>query len=338
MKRKGVNYDVGEVLEGFPTRPTFDTNVVRRELEIIKSDLRCNAVKICALDVERLIGAAEIALNQGLEVWLAPRMFEKSVQETFNYIVECARRAEVLRRNYPQLVFVLGCELSLFMQGILEGDNLMERMGHPTFWENVSAGTHNGPLNTFLTRANHAVRQMFHGNVTYASAPLETVDWSLFDFVCVDMYRDARSRAIFDAIIKRYLAYNKPVVLGELGCCTYQGAEDAGGMGWAIIDPANPVELKGDYVRDEGLQAREITSMLGILDDVGVDGAFVYTFVVPAFPYNVDARRDLDMASYSLVKSFVDTCGTTYADMQWEPKESFKAVAAYFARQSGGDQ
>jgi|GEM_PF-6243484 len=30
-------------------------------------------------------------------------------------------------------------------------------------------------------------------------------------------------------LIKRYLAYNKPVVIGEFGCCTYQGAEDAGG-------------------------------------------------------------------------------------------------------------
>ncbi len=91
------------------------------------------------------------------------------------------------------------------------------------------------------------------------------------------------------------------------------------------------MQLNGEYVRDEGVQARELTDVLSILDGVGVDGAFVFTFVSPTSPYNEDPRRDLDMASYSLVKSYVDKHGTTYPDMPWEPKESFKAVADYFA-------
>ncbi len=78
MKHKGINYDVGDVLEGFLMRPTFDAEFVHRELAIIKNDLHCNAVKICGLDLDRLMTTAEDALKQGLEVWLAPRMFEKS--------------------------------------------------------------------------------------------------------------------------------------------------------------------------------------------------------------------------------------------------------------------
>jgi len=35
MKRQGVNYDVGDVVEGFHLRPAFDVPVVHRELEII---------------------------------------------------------------------------------------------------------------------------------------------------------------------------------------------------------------------------------------------------------------------------------------------------------------
>ena len=331
MKRKGVNYDVGDVLEGFLMRPTFDAKVVHRELEIMKNDLHCNAVKICGLDIDRLMAAAEDALKQGLEVWLAPRMFEKSEQETFDYTVTCATAAETLRQQWPQLVFVLGCELTLFMQGILEGNNLMGRMGNPSFWGSIKAGTHNKPLNAFLARANEAVRQVFRGKVTYASAPLETVDWSLFDFVCTDLYRDARIKDSFGEIIKRYFAHNKPVIIGEFGCCTYQGAEDAGGMGWAIGDwDKTPLQLNGNYVRDEGVQARELTDALGILEGVGVDGAFVFTFVSPTLTYNDDPLYDLDMASYSLVKSYADKHGTTYPDMLWEPKESFKAVADYF--------
>lgn len=333
MKRRGVNYDVGRVMMGELWRPTFDPKMVHRELEIIKNDLHCNAVRICGLDLDRLMMASEDALKQGLEVWLSPEMWDKSQEETLDYLVKVAAAAEKLRGYYPQhLVFSVGSELTLFMQGMVEGNNLMERMGHPAFWDNIKAGTHNKPLNEFLRGANEAVRQVFRGNVTYMSVPLETVDWSLFDFVGVDIYRDARIKDSFDYLVKRYFTHNKPVIIGEFGCCTYQGAEDAGGMGWAILDfGITSLQLNGDYVRDEGLQARELTDVLGILDGVGVDGAFVFTFVSPTSPYNEDARYDLDMASYSLVKSYVGRHGTTYPDMPWEPKESFKAVADYYA-------
>ena len=338
MKRKGVNYDVGRVMMGEHWRPTFDPKIVHHELEIIKNDLHCNAIRICGLAIDRLMTAAEDALKQGLEVWLSPEMWDKSQEETLDYLVKAAAAVEKLREHWPQqLVFSIGSELTLFMQGIVEGNNFMERMGHPAFWEHIKAGVHNKPLNAFLARANEAVRQAFRGNVTYISVPLETVDWSLFDFVGVDMYREARIKDSYGDLIKRYFVHNKPVIIGEFGCCTYQGAEDAGGMGWAIVDfstmPLQPLQLNGEYVRDEGVQARELTDVLSILDGVGVDGAFVFTFVSPTSPYNEDPRRDLDMASYSLVKSYVDKHGTTYPDMPWEPKKSFKAVADYFATQ-----
>jgi len=333
MERKGVDYDVGRVLEGTLTRPTFDMGVVHRELEIIKNDLHCNVVRICCQDIDRLTQAAEDALKLGLEVWLSPELFEKSEQETFDYIVKAAEAAETLHQKYPRLVLSLGSELSIFMQGIIEGNNLLERVGNPSFMENVIAGKHNKALNAFLARANQAVRQVFHGKVTYFSVPLEAVDWSLFDFVGLDIYRDARIKDSFGDIIKRYLSYGKPVVIGEFGCCTYKGAENAGGMGWAIVDFVNNrLQLKGDHVRDEELQAHEITDMLGIFDTVGVNGTFVFTFVAPEMTYNENPKYDLDMASYSLVKSYTDRHGTTYPDLPWEPKEAFTAVAEYYVK------
>jgi hypothetical protein len=45
-----------------------------------------------------------------------------------------------------------------------------------------------------------------------------------------------------------------------------------------------------------------------------------------------DLKFDPDIASNSLVKSYADRHGTTYPDMPWEPKESFKAVADYYAK------
>jgi hypothetical protein len=65
-----------------------------------------------------------------------------------------------------------------------------------------------------------------------------------------------------------------------------------------------------------------------------VDGAFVFTFVMPKYPYHEDPQLDLDMASYGIVKSYADRLGTTYPDLPWEPKQAFHALAAYYNRAS----
>ena len=341
MRRKGVCYDVGRVMLGSNWRPVFDPDVVRRELEIIRNDLHCNAVRVQGLDLERLRVAAQDALRQGLEVWYSPEMWDRTADETLAYLATAARWAEDLRERWPdQVVFSVGSEISLFMQGFLPGRNVLERLGHPSFWETIRSGRHNASVNAFLRRANEVVRDLFHGKVTYASVGLETVDWSPFDFVGVDLYRDQRSRGIYSDLIRRYLAYGKPVANMEFGCCTFRGAEDLGGRGWEIVDwGAMPPRLKGDYVYDQRAQAEEVTDLLRLNDAAGVDSTFVFTFVEPGagLPEGTDPWRfneptfDLDIARYSLVKTLPGPGrGTTYPDMPWEPKESFRAVAEYY--------
>lgn len=334
MERRGINYDVGiEFSVYYISRPTFDAGIVRRELEIIRDDLHCNAVRISGTDPERLMIAAEDALKGGLEVWLSPHLHDKNEEETLDYTVRCAAKAEELRQQWPDLVFVLGCELTLFMQGIVDGNDIFERIGNPALIESVKTGVPGRKLNAFLAKATEAVRTVFRGKVTYAACGLEfAVDWSLFDYVCLDHYREARIKDTYAAMLKPYFARGKPVVITEVGCCAYRGAENVGGRGFMIVDPANTGQLNGDYVRDESLQARELADLLSILDSAGVDGVFVFTFVAPALAYNENPRYDMDMASFSLVKSFADRHGTTYPDMPWEPKESFKAVASYYSK------
>lgn len=89
MKHKGVSYDVGREMGG-NWRPVFDPRIVHRELEIIKNDLHCNAVRICGKDIDRLIVTTEDALKQGLDVWLSPELWDKSQEETLEYIVKQA--------------------------------------------------------------------------------------------------------------------------------------------------------------------------------------------------------------------------------------------------------
>jgi hypothetical protein len=347
MKIKGVSYDVGRVMGG-NWRPIFDTKVVHRELEIIKNDLHCNAVRICGLDINRLMTAAEEALNIGLEVWLTPEMWDKSKEETLNYIIKAAVSAEQVRTKCPdRLVFLVGSELTLFMQGIVEGKNVVKRMSNPAFWDNAKAGMHNKPLNDFLAKANEAVRKVFHGKVTYASLIWEEVDWNLFDFVGVDHYRVERISDKYIELLKPSFLHGKPVIITEFGYRTYHGYDSSTeGMAGDIVDYNSrflhqlPLlgrfilpRLKGVYQRDECAQAIKLADQLSVLDKAGVEGTFIMTFVSQIDPYNINPLYDLDMSSFSLVKSYSDgNYGTTYPDMPWEPKESFKAVADYYEK------
>ena len=175
---------------GFNWRPVFDPKVVRRELEIIKNDLHCNAVIITALDVGRVVTAATAALEEGLEVWLSPLLWDKSEDETVAYLAKAAGRLEALRKQWPdKVVLSVGGESTLFMQGILQGKNIIQRLRSPKFRASIMAGEHNAPLNAFLAKAVAAVRKEFKGELTYHSLIWEKVDWSLFDYVGVDHYR-----------------------------------------------------------------------------------------------------------------------------------------------------
>ena len=345
MKWKGVCYDVGRVMYG-NWRKDYDLKTVHRELEIIHDDLHCNAVRICGQDVGRLAVASDYALQLGLDVWFSPELWNKSPEATLHYTARAAETAEKLRKKWPnKLVFSVGSELTLFMKGILEGRTLWSRMRSAFAGDVVKSGQHNKPLNAYLSQITDAVRNVYQGPITYASLPFEHVEWSTFDFIGIDHYLATRIKDTYADMLKPLVVQGKPVIIMECGCCTYQGAEAAGGQAFNIVDIKSlamhqiPVlghvvqpRLKGYYVRDEALQAREITDALKIFDEGGVNGAFVFTFVFPNNPYHENPRYDLDMASYSLVKSYAGgKLGTTYPDMTWEPKASFAAVAEYYA-------
>ncbi len=340
MNRKGIHYDVGTFTRGkdSSSRDQFDPAIVKREMEIIKNDLHCNAVRISGQDISRLVMASEFAIQQGLEVWFSPAYVDADEQETLKYFGECAKAAETLRMQSPDVVFVAGCELTFFMKGLVDGDTAFDRIG--TFmspWRllksTIRKGSFHKRLQAFLSKAVTVIREHFHGRLTYASGPWENVNWDLFDFVSIDYYRDATNKNSYREKLRDYFTHGKPVVITEFGCCTYQGAEDKGGYGWAIVDWNNtPKKLTGDFIRDEHVQAEYLVELLDIFHAENVDGAFVFTFVMPTYPYNEHALYDLDMASYSVVKTYADRKGTTYPDMPWEPKKSFAALADYYAK------
>jgi hypothetical protein len=223
------------------------------------------------------------------------------------------------------------------MKGLVIGDTSFERIN--TFmspWRllknTLLKGSYHKRLNAFLSKAVSSIRENFQGQLTYASGPWENVEWDLFDIVGVDYYLETHNRNSYREKLRTYFKHGKPVAILEFGSCTYKGAEDKGGYGWAIVDHSKtPKQLKGEYIRDESVQVNYLGELLDIFAEEKVNGAFLFTFVMPSYPFNKDPLYDLDMASYSVVKSYIDQNGTTYQDMPWEPKKSFTALADYYA-------
>jgi hypothetical protein len=339
MRAKGISYDTGFLHHGTFSRKLFEPETVARELRIIRDDLHCDAVRVMGGDPERLEQAAACAAELGLEVWFSPYPLELPADEMLALFADCAARAERLRQNGAEIVFVAGAELSLMNPGFLPGGTLEERTrfltGSPAELP-ARIGEVSARVNDFLGRAVPLVRERFGGRITYAAVPLERVDWEPFDIVSLDLYRTAEVADRFAAGVRAAVAQGKPVAIAEFGSAGYRGAGDRGGAGLDVVeyDPATrrPLRLKVPCVRDEPGQAAYLRELLEVFDAEGVDSAFVFTFALYDHPHRPDGDPldDLDAASYGIVKILDGRDGTTYPGLPWEPKAAFAAVADHY--------
>ena len=332
MRVRGIHYDIGtEALDGSSTRPSLDLDQVRQELEDIAGGLHANAVRITGGNPELLGFSGQAAIELGLEAWLSPTLPNADAAGTLAAIEHAADIAERLRRGGGSAVLVLGCELSAFMTGILPGESQADRLALltdlPRLIATVSAAGYDPQerFYAFLDGALRAARQRFDGPLTYAAGTWEQVDWSRFDLVGVDAYRDAGNRAGYAEVLRAQVEHGRPVVVTETGCATFRGAADLGSLAWTAVDRgATPRRLKDFIVRDEAEQASELGAVLDLVEASGIDGAFVYTYVAPSYPANDDPSRDLDAASYALVRS--------WSDGRTDRKAAYTAVAERYAR------
>ena len=334
LRARGIGYDTGFSFDGATRRP-FDHHLVRRELEIIRDDLHCTAVRLFGDELDRLEFAARYAAELELEVWFSPFTYQLEAEEMLKLLADGAERAEQIRNSGAEVVFVTGAELSLFNRGFLPGNSLEERTGRllrrePGMRELLAELPRR--INDFLSKAVSVVREHFGGKVTYASIPFEGVDWTPFDIVAVDLHRSKEIAHIYRQSVRALVAQGKPVAITEFGCTTYRGAADHGARGGEIVEYEGntPVRLKGDYLRDEQEQATYLRELLEIFTTEGVDAAFACTFVCYGLPHRPDPRFDLDMGSWGVVKVLEDRPGATYPDMPWEPKAAFRALADFY--------
>ncbi|QFZ19074.1 hypothetical protein [Saccharothrix syringae] len=337
MRAKGIAYDTGFVHNGETSREVFDPDLVRRELAVIRDDLHCNAVHLVGGDPERLELAARRAAELGLEVWFSPYPLNLTATEMLALFDDCARRAERVRRDGAEVVFVTGVELTLMARGFVPGDDIAERLdwmlGRPDgLGERITEVS--ARLGDFLEDAVRTVREHFRGKITYACIPFERVDWALFDIMSVELIRSAEVADRFQEGVRTLVAQGKPVAITGFGTATWRGSGDRAPRSMEIVErdeTGRPVRLNGDYDRDEDGQAKYLRELLEIFDAEGVDSAFVYLFALHNYPHRPnDPRHDLDLASIGIVKVLEGRNGDTYPDMPWEPKAAFTALADHY--------
>jgi hypothetical protein len=345
LELKGINYDVGTFwTENQSSRPDFDSSIVRQEMAIIAKQLHCNAVRISGQDIDRLVLAAECALENSLAVWISPALINANEDELMSYLAECAKRAGVLLSK-GAVTFVVGCEWTIFEDGMLPGSNVTERVKNMTspfvlpkmVLQAVTRslrGKDPRPevtqLNHLLKRAAETVHAEFSGKITYAAGEWEEVDWRPFDIVGVDCYRSSQSRQKYSSKLQEYKRHGKPVVVTEFGCCTYKGADKKGGSGWRVVSwHDGKATLKRGLVRDEQVQAKYLKDQLNIFNDQKLTGAFAYTFINSTYTHSDNPENDLDMASYGIVKPIA--AEQQQVAISWKPKAAFTALAKYYS-------
>ena len=201
----------------------------------------------------------------------------------------------------------------------------------------------------YITEAAAAsVRRVYGGPVSYCALPFERVDWDHFDVVGVNFYRQqGHTTDQYLTKISRFQATGKPVAITEFG---FAACRDAANPEFLGTFNATPLSLLGSQIpvirqrirprvrtvhpRDEQAQARLLIDQLEMLDQAGVDGAFVMSFSFPLAPYGEDPRHDIDATALSIVRTLPrGEHGTTYPGVGWEPKEAFHAIARYYSQQ-----
>ncbi|RYJ30621.1 hypothetical protein CU044_0964 [Streptomyces sp. L-9-10] len=305
---------------------------MRADIRAVKDDLHASSVSVFGDGVERLAATAPEAAERGLHVWLQPRLGDRPEREILEHLAETGRHAERLRRQGARVHLSVGCEFVLYVPGIVPGADVMERI------ESLLNGTFDPVrmtrrLTSFIARSAAVGRSVFGGPMTYGAAQEDEVDWELFDIVSVNYYAYHARREEYVRELSAYRRWGKPVAISEFGSCTYLGAPEPGGMGWNVIDHTKrPEEIIGDLVRGERSQAAYITDVLGVFESMGLYAALVYEFVTPDAPHRPEPRYDLDMASYSVVKTIRERPDDPASAWRWEPKQAFHALARHYGR------
>lgn len=314
LSTRGISYFVDDV--------PLDT--VQRDLAVIRDDLHCNGVQLIGRDQHSLGQAAELALAQGLDIWIRPSLDNAAPAAVIAHLAQIAALAETLHQQHPgRVTLMVGTEFSLTSRGIVPGPWTYLRLLLILRAGGLLRARIRRRLDALLGRLVATARAHYSGTLTYGAAGWEDVDWSRFDLVGVNLYRYAESNTTYEQRVRALSeGHHQPVFITEFGCGSFDGAERRGAGAFMIINWfKDPPTIRGDHPRNEDAQVEYLTELIDIYDASEVTGCFVFTYAMTDFPRRAEPSRDLDKAGFGIVAVTEDDPGSRI------PKRAFTAVA-----------
>lgn len=340
MKLKGINYDIGiQFFYGNPEsiNNVWDKEIFKRELAIIRDELGCNAIRLSGTDEDDMICGTEMVLQAGMDCWVSPHYIDAPLDELERRTKAVAAGAEPLRAKYPnnEVVFIYGCELQHFSP-FLPGNNFGERLAlimTPEWPKLLAEATEK--LGKFFEKVIPGIREVFGGRVTYTTVTLEPIDWTPFDIVGLDAYKNTNTIPAFMKDLKSYKKIadeqNKEFYCLETGYGCFAECRDVAGANNMSLDLTPEGVLNRVAVRDEKAQADALVDAMEDILSVGACGIFPFTFINGKLTHSEDPLHDLDMIGYSIVKTYEDgRAGSVFEGVNWDPKEVFYALKEFY--------
>lgn len=297
---KGITYETGiKWSDKWPSSSRMQLvkltpDQIDRELEIIRDELGCNAIRITGDNNTELLKVTQMASNRFKEILISPRYIDADMGTTISKLCGLAKNVETLRRrSNSTIIFVIGNESTYETRGVMSD--------LPTFYERLDEFMQlsseayqkkkeqwDKTLNDFLKRGISELRRVYGGKVTYSAAPQEGINWNElgFDVIGLNEYLsyDWQTEEQYIERIKSSKSIGKPVYNTEWGSCTFKDALMYGGIGW---------KYGADKTYDQEAQADAIERQLEIFNTIGIDGCFLYSFI--------ETKTD-DATSYGIMK------------------------------------
>lgn len=293
---KGINYFIGARF-GRPTADNPpDAQEMNESLDVIWSDLGCNAIKIVGDYEDVLLTCAEMAIKKGFErIVLSPRYehiapnIDIDINEHVARVVAFSKKAEALRMKSSGIVLCIGEELEVAVRGITNGTTYNERREELPDDRAFLDSVVEPKLCSYLMRMIQGVREHFHGPLTYSSMgwpPFQKWSELGLDIVGPMMYYRSEEGGQYYALerLLQYKKHGKAVYITEFGCESWQGASKWGSS-------ASKYYTGQTYSQEE--QANSILETMEIYDVATVDGAFLYQFF---------ERQKADHYSWGIIK------------------------------------
>lgn len=334
---KGINYNAGiEYAPSSPRAGKIDIDSLKKDLAIIK-DLGCNAIRMYGSHLDKLKLYSEEALKEGFELWISPRLINGNEKDTVSFVKESARLSEGLRKQYKNVVLMVGNELFMDSIVIFNAPMIFNRAeylqkyikytfilkGKPDEKAEKFISESDKALKAFLAKLAKGARKYFHGKITYASMPWEKVDWDMFDIVSSNLYKNQWNSAYYGGELQKLKSYGKPAAITEVGICAYKGASKLGGSSHNIVNYPERT-IKEEIIRDEQEQADYLKELIKLYMKEKLYAAFIFDFKEEWKTYSHEPRKDLDLSSYGIVK--------VMPDGKIVPKKAFSVVKKLYLR------